>query len=182
MHPLERWFGASLVPLFRVSLALSILTMTPLAVVDASLRCPTAPNGIVSFELAGGGAEELLRGWTEMQRRDAMLVQGLDYLFLVLYSTALAAAALLLGRRARKAKPRLAALATPLAWGFTLAGVCDAIENTPMTLMLRSGEANAAGAMVTLGFASAKFILLLIGIPYLLLTAALTRRLGAQGG
>jgi hypothetical protein len=175
MHPFERWFDASLVPLFRASLVLSLLTMAALGTVDASLRCPTAPLGIVSFELAGGGAADVLEGWSEAQRRDAMLVQGLDYLFLVLYSTALASAALLAGRRARTARPQLAALARPVAWGFTLSGLFDAVENTPMTLMLRTGVADATGAWITLGFASAKFILLLIGIPYLLLMTALGR-------
>lgn len=175
MHPFERWFDASLSPLFRASLVLSLVTMGALGTVDSSLRCPTAPLGIVSFEIAGGGAAELLDGWTETQRRDAMLVQGLDYLFLVVYSTALASAALLLGRRARTTRPQLAALARPVAWGFTLSGLADAIENTPMTLMLRTGVADQTGALVTLGFASAKFILLLIGLPYLLVMLAVGR-------
>jgi hypothetical protein len=175
MHPIERWFEPSLVPLFRVSLVLSLVVMAPLAAVDASLRCPTAPLGIVSFELAGGGAADLLAGWTEAQRRDAMLVQGLDYLFLLLYSTALASGALLVGRRARAKRPQLASLARPVAWGLTLAGLFDAVENTPMTLMLRTGAADETGAMITLGFASAKFILLLIGIPYVLAMTLLGR-------
>ncbi len=175
MHPFERWFGASLVPLFRASLVLSLLTMAPLATVDASLRCPTAPLGIVSFEIVGSGVGELLRGWSEAQRRDAMLVQGLDYLFLLLYSTALASGALLLGARARVGRPKLSALSRPVAWGFTFAALFDAVENTPMTLMLRTGAADPTGALVTLVFASAKFVLLLIGIAYLLLMLALGR-------
>jgi hypothetical protein len=176
MHPLERWFDASLVPLFRVSLALSLITMAVLGTVDAGLRCPTAPLGIVSFEIAGGGAADLLAGWTEAQRRDAMLVQGLDYLFLLLYSTAFAAGALLAGRRAAAKHPRLASLARPVAWAFTGSGLADLVENTPMTLMLRAGAASTTGAWITLAFASAKFILLLIGIPYLLVTAVAGRK------
>ncbi len=175
MHPLERFFDASLVPLFRASFLLSLLTIAPLAVVDASLRCETAPLGIVSFEIAGVGAADVLAGWTEAQRRDAMLVQGLDYLFLLLYATALASGALLAGRRARARRPRLASVARPLAWGFTVAGVCDLIENTPMTLMLRANAADDTGALVSLAFASVKFVCLLIGIPALLVLFAAGR-------
>lgn len=169
MHPFERWFDASLGPLFRSSLVLSLIVMAVLGTIDAGLRCPTAPLGIVSFEIVGAsGVEALLAGWTEAQHRDAILVQGIDYLFLCAYSTALASGALLLGRRAMAGRPRLAALARPAAWALTLSGICDAIENTPMTMMLRSGEASATGATISLVFASAKFVLLVLGIAYVL--------------
>lgn len=178
-HPLERWFGASLPAVFRVSFAVSLLVMLVLAVLDAGLRGPAAPLGIVSFEIAGSGAQALLNGWTEAQRRDAMLLQGLDYLFLVAYSTALGSAALLLGRRLRGSRPTLAALATPAAWAHTFAGVCDAVENTPMTLALRTGVADPTGAAVSLLFASATFVLLAAGIAYVLVALVATR-LGAS--
>jgi hypothetical protein len=174
MHPLERWFGGSLVAVFRVSLGLSLLVMSVLASVDAGLHCPTAPQGIVSFEIAGADAPALLAGWSEAQRRDAIFVQGLDYLFLVVYSTALASAALLIGRRA-KAHPRVAALAAPAAWAHTLAGVADAIENTPMVIALRRGETDPTGATISLVFASAKFALLALGLLYIVVGVVLTR-------
>lgn len=77
-HPLERWFGAHLGRLFMAALALCLVTMVVLARADASLRCATAPLGIVSFELAGRDASALLAGWSEVQRREAMFVQVLD--------------------------------------------------------------------------------------------------------
>jgi hypothetical protein len=176
MHPLERWFDGSLVHVFRVSLVLSLVVMAVLGTVDAGLHCPTAPQGIVSFEIAGEGAPAMLAGWSEVQRRDAIFVQGLDYLFLCVYSTALASASLLLGRRAKATHPRLAALATPIAWGHTLAALCDAIENTPMTIALHRGETDPTGATISLVFASVKFVLLVVGIGYVLVALALTRQ------
>ncbi len=176
-HPFERWFDASLGPLFRASLVLSLVVMAVLGTVDAGLRCPSAPLGIVSFEIAGAsGAGPMLAGWSEAQRRDAIFVQGLDYLFLLVYSTALASGALLLGRRHASRSRGLAGLARPAAWALTLAGLFDAIENTPMTVMLRTGEASPTGATISLVFASAKFVLLALGIGYVLIaTLALAR-------
>lgn len=181
-HPLERAFGPSLGAVFRVSLVLSLVVMAALATLDAGLRGPSAPLGIVSFEIAGSGAQALLDGWTEAQRRDAMLVQGLDYFFLVVYSTALASAALLIGRRLRATHPRLAALAGPAAWAHTLAGAADAIENTPMTLALRSGVADPTGATVSLAFACGKGVLLVLGIAYVLVALAALATPAARRG
>lgn len=171
-HPFERWLGPSLGRFFLVSLALCLPTMFALSRVDAALRGPNAPLGIVSFEFAGRGAAALLAGWTEAQRRDALFVQGLDYLFLVLYSAVLSSAALLLGRRR---EGRIAALASPIAWAFTLAAVADAIENAPMVVMLRTGVADERGAMVSLVCASLKFLLLVVGGLYLIVASVAGR-------
>jgi hypothetical protein len=165
VHPLDRWLGPALGRFFLVSCALTIPTMVCLARVDAALRGPNAPLGIVSFEFAGRGAAAVLSGWTEAQRRDALFVQGLDYLFLVLYSTTLACAALLVGRRCAG---RLRAASGPAAWAFLLAAVADAVENAPMVAMLRAGVADPRGALVSLACASAKFALLVLGGVYLL--------------
>lgn len=165
MHPLDRWLGPSLGRFFLVSCALTVPTMVGLSRVDAALRGPNAPLGIVSFEFAGRGAAVLLAGWSEAQRRDALFVQGLDYLFLVLYSTMLACAALLVGRRC---EGRLRTASTWAAWAFLVAGLSDAVENAPMVMMLRSGVADGAGALVSLVCASTKFALLVLGGAYLL--------------
>jgi hypothetical protein len=181
LHPLERWFDASLTPLFRASFVLSLVVMAVLGAVDADLHVPTAPQGIVSFEFAGAdGAGPLLAGWTQAQRRDAIFVQGLDYLFLIVYSTALASAALLLGRRHAAARPRLASLARPAAWGLTGAALADAVENTPLTIMLRTGVPDPTGATISLAFASAKFVLLALGIGFVLVASLAPRRPSSQ--
>lgn len=175
-HPLERWFDVSLAPVFRVSLVLSLLLMIGIGLAGADLRVPSAPLGILSFELAGAdGVAALLAGWSDTQCRDAMLLQGLDYAFLVAYSSALASAALLLGRRHAPTRPRLSALARPMAWALTFAGLADAVENTPMTLMLHTGVPDPTGATISLVFASTKFVLLGLGIAYVLTALAVPR-------
>lgn len=175
-HPLLAWPDAPLRDLARGSLALSLLVMAVLATIDAGLRCPSAPLGIVSFEIAGAsGAAPLLAGWSEAQRHDAILLQGLDYLFLMAYATALASAAVRLARR-HAARERYAGLASAAAWACSVSGISDAIENTPMTLMLRDGVADEMGATISLVCASLKFVLLVLGIGYVLVGLALPRR------
>jgi hypothetical protein len=182
MHPLERWFGASLSPIFRLSLALTLAEMVVLGRLDSALKSDVAPLGIISFELAGARAPAVLASFSEAARRDALLLQGLDYLYLLLYSTAIGSAALLLGRRLSTAWPRLAAFARPVAWMLTAAAVFDAIENVPLILMLRSGSADPSGASISQLSAIAKFALVAIGLVYLLAGGALAlfRRQVAQ--
>jgi len=172
-HPLKRWFDASLGPLFRVSLVLMLALGVVLAQLDTGLRSEVAPLGIISFELAGENAALMLASFSEAARRDALLIQGLDYLYLLLYSTTLASGALLVGRRLVDARPKFAALATPIAWMQTIAAISDAIENVPMILMLRSGMADPTGASISRIAAIIKFALVAIGLLYVLLGAAL---------
>lgn len=124
-HPLDRWFGAHLGRLFVAALALCLVTMVVIARADASLRCATAPVGIVSFELfarAGHGA----------------------------------------------------------AWAFTAAAIADSVENVPLVLMVRSGDAHAGGATLALVSATVKFALLGGGAVYLVTAATVValRRAG----
>ena len=173
LHPLERWFDGSLRPIFGTALVLSLVLSVVLQRIDAGLKTAAAPLGIISFELAGARATHVLGSWGEAARRDALLLQGLDYAYLLSYSTALASGALLLGRRLSARRPRFAALAGVVAWLQTLAAVCDAIENLPLILMLRSGVADPAGASVSRSAAIGKFALVAVGFVYLLAGAAL---------
>lgn len=154
----------SLHALRRAALIATLVVFVPLSALDAGLHTSAAPNGIVSFELAGDGAPAILQSWGEAQRRDALLLQGLDYLFLLVYAALLACAALERGKSSNNA--RIVALAPLVAWLAVLAGIADAIENVPLILMLRSGP-SSLGATVALVFASLKFALISIVVAYL---------------
>jgi hypothetical protein len=154
--------------------------MAALTHLDSGLKTAAAPLGIISFELAGPRAQEMLTSFGEAGRRDALLLQGLDYLYLVAYSTTLACGALLVGRRLAATRPRFAALARSVAWIQTVAGLCDAIENVPLILMLQSGRADAMGASIARVTASTKFLFVLVGLVYLLCGAMLVG-FGRQG-
>lgn len=117
------------------------------------------PTGdIVELELAGSveRANEVLARWSEGQRFDAAVLQGLDYLYLVAYALALATACVWAGRVYRG---RLAAAAPLLTWAAVGAGLFDAIENVGMIDMMR-GPVTAPVPQLTAGFATAKFVLL----------------------
>ncbi|MFO0568074.1 MAG: hypothetical protein U0263_20605 [Polyangiaceae bacterium] len=154
---------------FALSLVATLGVLAVLSRFDSRLRGPSAPLGIVSFELAGAnGVRRVLDGWNDAQRLDALFVQRLDYLFLVLYATTIASAALLVARRLAPRHPRAAALGRRVAWGICLAALLDAVENAPMISMLSSGVVNEWGANVSSACASLKFALVALCLFYLL--------------
>lgn len=156
---------------FWASCLLSILLMVVLGKLDHSLRTDAAPFGIISFELAGARAPAILASWSPAQRADALLLQGLDALFLVAYSSFLASAALRLARRVGDRASRLARLGPVVAWLSGLAGLCDAIENVPLIRMLRAGAADPSQAQLALVCATLKFTLVAIGLLYVITLA-----------
>ena len=156
----------SLHALQRSALITTLIVFAALCALDAGLHTSAAPNGMVSFELAGDAAPEVLLSWSEAQQRDALLLQGLDYLFLLAYATLLACAVLERGHSSQH--PRIVALAPGFAFLAVLSGLADAIENVPLILMLRSGP-SALGATIALIFASLKFGLILLVVAYLAL-------------
>jgi hypothetical protein len=76
-----------------VVLVISTLTLgVVLALIDQTLKTEVAPFGIISFELAGSRAKDILISWSETARQQAFLSLGLDYLFLCVYPFALSLA------------------------------------------------------------------------------------------
>ena len=150
-----------------------------LAYMDRNLVSPVAPNGIISFELAGSleRSEAILQSWSEHARSAALLIQGFDYLYLFVYPAWFSLAALSLGARLG-GRWQSAGLVT--GWIVLVATPLDAIENYALIQQLLHG-AGAWLAQLALWCALAKFALLAIATVFLLLAmgAWIARRLSS---
>jgi hypothetical protein len=155
--------------LWWILLALTIVLTVVLQAVDAPLKTPAAPQGIVSYELAGttAAAQAILDSWDAGARSHAGFSLGLDYLYMPAYALtiglACAWAARLLGDRRRW----LGSLGRTLAFGLGLAALLDATENYALTTMLFSGVADPWPA-VARWCATGKFALILVGLVFAL--------------
>jgi hypothetical protein len=155
--------------LWPTLLALTIALTIVLQAVDAPLKTPAAPQGIVSYELAGttAAAQGILDSWDADARVHAGFSLGLDYLYMPVYALtiglACAWAARVLGGRRRG----LGSLGRWLAFGLGLAALLDAVENYALTTMLFSAAADPWPA-VARWCATGKFALIVVGLVYAL--------------
>lgn len=166
---------ASLAPARRRPLLIALLTLTLALEVlltwqGASLVTAEAPFGIVSFQLAGtlAQAQAIIRSWDEYARLNDAFGLGLDFLFMPVYSSALALACLWAGEVLRQHRWPLADLGAPLAWGQWLAVFFDMVENIALFLLLL-GQVVAPWPAVARMAALIKFGLIFIGMVYGLL-------------
>ncbi len=98
-HPLEFIPHSKRKPIFWSLFALTLAMMAILQVVNIPLITPAAPQGIISFELAGsyGTVKWMLASWDASAQKYLAFSLGLDYLFMLLYSTTIALACLWAG-------------------------------------------------------------------------------------
>lgn len=141
-------------------------------VVGGPLQTAAAPAGIVSFEFAGTleRAQQMLASWGQEQQVRAGLSLGLDYLFLLLYSTAIALASFRVAAGWRPHRPLLATAGVWIGWGQWLAAALDAVENVALIALLL-GSQSATWAPLAWGCAAAKFAIVGAGLLYVLLGA-----------
>jgi hypothetical protein len=133
---------------------------------ETFLRTPAAPNGIVSFELAGsvGSAQDVVDSWDSKASLHAAFGLGLDYLFMPVYAFALSFG-LLLAIGEKKGWYRF--LASFMGWAVFIAALFDAVENYALWHVL-DGNAISPFPQIAALCATIKFAILIIG----LLTAA----------
>lgn len=180
-HLLENIPGASRKPLFWAFLAGTLCLFAVFRVLDAPLRTTAAPNGIVSFELAGTPfqAQAIIDSWQELAYLASSVAGepvpglvsrafsfaafglGIDYLFMPLYATALALGILL---AAGKHGGWFATFGAWLGWGAYAAALFDALENYALARMLLMNQVWSPYPQVAAFSASVKFVLLLLGL------------------
>ena len=138
-----------------------------LGYMDGALVTPEAPNGIVSFELAGSSARahEIIQSWSHQAQSTAMLIQGFDYLYLLLYPAWLSLAALSLGARLGGSWGRFG-LAT--SWIVLGAAPLDAVESYALVHQVFHG-ASEMHAQLAWYCAVPKFALVSLGVAFLVL-------------
>lgn len=134
------------------------------------------PANILAFEFAWSGqrAVEIVELWQANDLLDVARDQlRFDFVFLLLYPTAVALGCLLARHHLERTSPRLAALGRVLIPAQVLTAGFDAVENLALLRILRDASATtgpapdlgswAAAAAI---FATLKFTLLLAGIVY----------------
>ena len=166
---------------FWVSTALALLTMIVLQLLGAPLRTEASLSGIVSFELAGSLAkiEAILASWDPTTRIYAGLNLGLDYLFIGAYVGAIGLGCVLVAESLGRHGRLLGAAGVLLAWGMLLAGALDCVENYALIKLLLGSQANIL-AVVARSCAIPKFLIVLLGLLYVILGAISSSVLGMR--
>ncbi|MDJ0879678.1 MAG: hypothetical protein QNI86_13760 [Halieaceae bacterium] len=152
-----------------------LVTLTALAAcmtawlvwMDQALVTDAAPNGIVSFELARTFARStaILESWSDHAQSVAMLVQGADYLYLLVYPAWFSLSADMLGSRLGGSWQRIG---FAISWLVLLAIPLDAIENYALIQQLLYGP-SAFHAALAWWCAVPKFGLVGLAAGFLLL-------------
>lgn len=172
-HPYQRIPSKRRGAVFFSCLALTLALMFVLLRIDAPLKTAAAPQGIVSYELAGSidGAQRILDSWNPTAQLYAAFSLGLDTLYMPAYAIAIGLACVWAAELWSKRRSPSAAVGVGLAWGLLVAALCDAIENIALVTMLLSGVREPWPA-VAFGCAALKFALIGGGLVYVLIGAA----------
>jgi len=186
-HPFE-WLSASgQKRAFIVLLVLTLAVMVSLNALGGPLNTEVAPMGIVSFELAGelALAQSMVESWGQAGQVYAGLNLGLDYVFLIAYSSSIALGCVLVARRlsrsnlARPGSPdpghkrgfdnplrAISDVGVLLAWAQFGAALLDAVENYALIQILL-GSQQALWPAVARWCAIPKFLIVAAGLVYI---------------
>ena len=148
-------------------LALTLLLLVLLNLIGAPLINPTAPYGIISYELAGSvqKSQAILNSWETNAQLHAALSLGVDYLFMVLYALTISLACLWAARVILRKGWPFARLGAWLAYGVCLAAVLDAVENIALVQQL-FGKVVPPWPEIARWCALIKFGLIFIGLVF----------------
>lgn len=173
-HPLEFVVQTARKRRFFTFFLLTLVMFAIFRVLDQPLRTPAALNGIVSFELAGTPerAKQMVDSWSREAGMTAAFGLGLDYLFMPLYSLALAYGTLL---AAGRHGGWLRLLGNVAGWGAFAAALFDAVENYALFNILLGAHETQYPAIAAVS-AAIKFGLLIFGLAYSIAGGVLPRR------
>jgi hypothetical protein len=179
-HPLEFVRIEYRKRLFFLLLAVTLLLFGIFRILDTPLRTDAAPNGIVSFELAGN--PQTARAITDSWKQMSLLLSsvagqpnlnvvnmpyayaafglGLDYLFMPSYALALAFGTLLV---VQKHSGGLKLLGVVAGWSVLAAALFDALENFALWQVLL-GAYDSSYPAIAAFCATIKFGLLIFGL------------------
>jgi hypothetical protein len=175
VHPFLWVSESSRWRVFWVFSAFAIALLVILQFLGSPLKTAAAPAGIVSYELAGTAvqSQRILETWDATRKAFAALNLGLDYLFIVSYAGAIGLGCSLLAGNLRRRFRRIAHIGVTLAWAQLLAAAFDSLENFAL-LKLLLGSVPAAWPAVARACAIPKFLIVLLGLGYLLVALVFT--------
>ena len=156
--------------LLIVTAIITLIVFFSLRTFDGPLHNSVAPGGIVSFEFSKDfdSAKDIINSWDDNAKLNAGLSLGIDYLFLVAYSLFFSISIYLISKRFQYKFALLRKIGVTLATLILVAALCDAIENFALIKLL-IGSQNTIFPPIAYYFASIKFIILGIGIIYILI-------------
>jgi hypothetical protein len=177
------WLPAAEQP--RAFVALLIVTIAALVaeqITGGPLKTDAAPSGIVSFELAGAlpVALKIIESWNQTARVYAGLNLGLDFLFIAAYASCIGLGCVLVARNLARQSAPVATIGVALAWALWLAALLDCTENYVLINLLL-GSQQAAFAALAQWCAIPKFLIVGLGIAYVLLGALAAMALKPRG-
>jgi hypothetical protein len=160
---------------FIVLLALTLAVMVSLNALGRPLNTEAAPSGIVSFELAGrlSVAQRMVESWGQRGQVYAGLNLGLDYLFMVAYSSCISLGCVLVARRLSRRINFLSSGGVLLAWTQFVAALLDAVENYALIRILLGSQQELWPA-VARWCAMPKFLIVGAGLLYVAIGVVLT--------
>jgi hypothetical protein len=177
---LYSWINESAkIPVLLVLIISAIILSVVLSSIGRSLKNEVAPQGIISFELAGSAsrADIIVGSWSEAARQDAFLSLGLDYLFLCVYPLAISLPCHLAAARDRRSGLSRSRLGGYISWLVLAAIPLDGLENYALIGVLKSSGVEILPAIAK-WCAIPKFGVVLLGIGYI--TAWLALRLAER--
>jgi hypothetical protein len=138
-----------------------------LAILTVVFRLIDRPPGIVAFELAGSvaTAQAIVGLWDPASRSVVSFGLGLDYVYMLAYSTVIGFACIWAARRLSAARWPVASLGAACAWGLWLAALLDATENVALLAQLVNGVAEPFPQIAAF-CAELKFSLIVLGLLY----------------
>jgi hypothetical protein len=141
--------------------------MVGLNALGRPLNTEVAPSGIISFELAGKlpVAQRIVESWGQTGRVYAGLNLGLDYLFMVAYSSCISLGCMLVARSLARWGESLSSVGVLLAWAQFGAALLDAMENYALIQVLL-GSQQAWWPAVARWCAIPKFLIVAAGLVY----------------
>ena len=167
-HPFQAIPSEKRLGVFLPLLILTLVTQLALFSVGKKLESVEAPKGVISFEFAGDpiAAKRIADAWKAAEPSLipwATFNLGLDFLFIVLYSTTVGFACVWASTQFKVRA--LAGAGIILAWGQWLAGALDITENVSLLHILFSGP-DLPWPMIARWCAIPKFLLIFAGLLY----------------
>lgn len=170
---LQALHANQLKPLFKLALGFAVPVYAGMAVLQALIYTKQAPFGALSVQMAftTERLEEILQSWTAQQLNMFLFQLGVDNLFILLYSTALAVGCVHWG--GGDVKYDFAAMQY-------MAAVFDLSEGVLVLPFLLANDKRGEFILLASICAVIKFVLIALGIAYILLGSLRARGGGAK--